>query len=172
MFDTTFVTPPLGRYLKHQWIDAVLKKPGVDQARDFIWSEDENDPRINHLRCADPRPGFNWQPTIIPAEGDLAEFFLRAAPRRGSRNRKFPIVARNDQLSWLERVFAMIGLRIVQADVRKDNVLIDDSPSFVIVGGTFRGEGIVANESALRQAMLHGVGNAKVYGFGLLQFNL
>jgi hypothetical protein len=177
--ELTMTPPTLERYERHQYVEHLMKKPGVEMKRTYTWAPAEDYIRIKVRAVTDKITP--WVPVEIPKKGAVIKFQLDAHLREwvldanGHRVDEYRKSNTNyiDNLDWIENRAKESGLVLKGKDYEPIPVPVAyPGDPFVKMGSRFRGVAIMADTDKFLAALTFGIGDAKAFGFGFMNFRV
>lgn len=157
------------RYERHRFVERLMKND-MHVQRQYTWGPVGT--YSVKIRCMTEQ-SENWRPVIIPEPDSMIRFEMDAHIRRTSHKHRRSRVDYIASLEWLERIAEQIGLRLRSHDAEPIKIPINDPVSpFVKDASRFRGNAIIVDQEKLLSALAFGIGDAKAYGFGFLNFHI
>jgi hypothetical protein len=167
------------RYARHRFIEQIMKN-GVDMQRTYTWLSANRSVRIRDQM----EESEQWSPVVVPPIDAIFRFTLDAHVREFLRFELdpfkpyvFPSRRSNtnclDNLDWIEWKAQSIGVKLRAIDFDPIKVPINHPRrAFVKNASRFRGIAIMQDPETFLRAITFGIGDAKTFGFGYLNFTV
>ena len=159
-------------YSIKQFVFHELERYGMDSS-DIIYSLDplSSTPSYPVVLLRTNKTGAevlgNSKPTVIPKNGTVCNFCLKASPTKHETFSKKRIPEEPE--IWFEKIKPQLGLNILEVFSRSRLQYCGKKPGFYLPEGIWVGKATVSDEERLRVVIFKGVGRHKAFGYGLLQ---
>jgi CRISPR-associated protein Cas6/Cse3/CasE subtype I-E len=165
---------PNNRYELHQTAyELMLEDP--DDRRDFIFCADKLMPGVLIRSATMPEKlRQHCVPTLMPENGKTYRFILEAhptySPVKGVRA-CYPARDEVSRLRWLAQRAETRGFEVLSSSVETEYNWVA-KPGIIgkmLDHSTFSGTLTVTDETAMREAMVRGIGHCKTFGLGVMR---